>query len=182
MLLRSSVCVVLLAAGTAPLARAEKLSYHEVKTDAAGHILPWYGGGPSQAYDHVVRLVWDFWKNMRPCPNGVPYYLQHQVWKPDQDDSRGLGGDQIPMALSSWNLLYGYLGDESIQQNMSSMADLLAGNRVCRDRRCAGPTYLILTTLNYTPGGTTETCVPEKAFCNRTRRPASRPSSSCCSR
>ena len=123
MLLRSSLCVVLLAAGTAPLSRAEKLSYHEVKTDAAGHILPWYGGGPSQAYDHVVRLVWDFWKNMRPCPNGVPYYMQHQVWKPDLEDSRGLGGDQIPMALSSWNLLYGYLGDEAIRRNMTYMAD-----------------------------------------------------------
>jgi hypothetical protein len=34
-----------------------------------------------------------------------------------------LGGDQINMALSSWNLLYGYLGDPDIQKNMTQMAD-----------------------------------------------------------
>ncbi|HVN80257.1 MAG TPA: hypothetical protein VMW38_14775 [Terriglobia bacterium] len=102
---------------------AEKIGYHEVKTDASGRIVPWYGTGPSQAYDHVVRLVFNFWLNMRNCPNDVPYYLQHQVWKPGQDDSRGLGGDQIPMALSSWNLLHGYLGDPAVKQNMILMAD-----------------------------------------------------------
>ena len=34
-----------------------------------------------------------------------------------------MGGDQINMALSSWNLLYGYLGDPDIQKNMTQMAD-----------------------------------------------------------
>lgn len=97
--------------------------YHDVKTDASGGIVPWYSGSPSVAYDHDIRLLWDFWKNMRNSPNGVPYYLQHQVWKEHEDDPRGLGGDQINMALDSWNLLYGYLGDPSIQQNMIMMAD-----------------------------------------------------------
>ena len=99
------------------------IGYHEVKTDAGGRIVPWYGSGPSQAYDHVVRLVFGFWTRMRECTNGVPYYLQHQVWKPDADDQRGLGGDQIPMALSSWHLLYGYLGDPAVKDNMILMAD-----------------------------------------------------------
>ncbi len=99
------------------------IGYHEVKTDAAGKIVPWYGSGPSQAYDHVVRLVFEFWLKIRNCPNGVPLYLQHQVWKAETDDPRGLGGDQIPMALSSWNLLHGYLGDERARQNMVLMAD-----------------------------------------------------------
>ncbi len=99
------------------------IGYHEVKTDPSGKIVPWFGSGPSESYDHVVRLVFRFWMNMRKCPNGVPYYLQHQVWKPEQDDPRGLGGDQIPMALSSWNLLHGYLGDPAIVDNMKLMAD-----------------------------------------------------------
>jgi hypothetical protein len=99
------------------------IQYHEVKVDASGRIVPWYGAGPSEAYDHIVRILFDFWVNMRKCPNGVPYYLQHQVWKPDQDDARGIGGDQIPMALSSWNLLYGYLGDKAVKDNMVLMAD-----------------------------------------------------------
>src|ERR1035438_4238625 len=60
---------------------------------------------------------------MRQCPNGVPMYMQHQVWKPNEEDPRGLGGDQINMALSSWNLLYGYLGDTSVRDNMTYMAD-----------------------------------------------------------
>lgn len=119
MMRRAALLLLLLAfAGM-----AETLGYHEVKTDSAGSILPWYGSGPAQAYDHVVRLVWNFWREMRACPNGVPYYLQHQVWKPDQDDSRGLGGDQISMALSSWNLLHGYLGDPAVKANMIVQAD-----------------------------------------------------------
>lgn len=99
------------------------IGYHEARTDAGGRIVPWFGTGPSQAYDHVVRQLFDFWIKMRKCPNGVPYYLQHQVWKPDADDPRGLGGDQIPMALSSWRLLYGYLGDPAVKDNMILMAD-----------------------------------------------------------
>jgi hypothetical protein len=99
------------------------IQYHEVKVDATGKIVPWYGSGPSEAYDHMVRIVFDFWVKIRNCPNGVPLYLQHQVWKADQDDPRGLGGDQIPMALSSWNLLYGYLGDKAVRDNMVLMAD-----------------------------------------------------------
>jgi hypothetical protein len=102
---------------------AQKIQYHDVKVDSTGRIVPWYGSGPSQAYDHVIRLVFNFWVNIRKCPNGVPYYLQHQVWRADKDDPRGIGGDQIPMALSSWNLLYGYLGDETVKENMVFMAD-----------------------------------------------------------
>ena len=63
---------------------AEQLGYHDIKTDASGKIVPWYGSGPSEAYDHDVRLLFAFWKNMRNCPNGVPMYMQHQVWKPDK--------------------------------------------------------------------------------------------------
>ena len=70
-----------------------------------------------------MRLTWRFWHEMRRCENGVPYYLQHQVWKPGQDDPRGLGGDQIPMALSSWNLLHAYTGDEAVVADMRLMAD-----------------------------------------------------------
>ena len=101
----------------------DKFGYHEVRTDSQGGIVPWYGSGPSEAYDHNLRLIWNFWITMRNCQNGVPYYLQHQVWKAEADDPRGLGGDQIDMALSSWNLLYGYLGDPAIKQNMVLMAD-----------------------------------------------------------
>ncbi|MFN7994136.1 MAG: hypothetical protein U0Q18_11065 [Bryobacteraceae bacterium] len=105
-----------------PAVRGETLIYHDIKTDSAGKIVPWYGT-PSQTYDRNIRALFQFWKDMRNCPNGVPMYMQHQVWKPAEEDKRGLGGDQISMALSSWNLLYGYLGDASVRDNMVYMAD-----------------------------------------------------------
>src|SRR5580692_5907180 len=116
---------VLLGMASLPVAAraGDRIGYHEVRTDASGRIVPWYGADSMQAYDHVVRQVWNFWITMRACPNGVPYYLLHQVWKPDRDDPRGLGGDQINMALSSWNLLYGYLGDPAVRANQRLIAD-----------------------------------------------------------
>jgi hypothetical protein len=112
-----------LGAGSGKLSGADTIGYHEVRLDAGKKLVPWCGSSPGEAYDHVIRKVWSFWITMRNCPNGVPYYLLHQVWKPDRDDPRGLGGDQISMALSSWNLLYGYLGDRAVHENMRRIAD-----------------------------------------------------------
>ncbi len=114
------VSAVLAAAQAKP--DENKIGYHDVRSDGTA-IVPWYHPDPSVAYDHAIRLVWNFWAGVRKCPNGVPYYLQHQVWTPDKDDSRGIGGDQIPMALSSWDLLYSYLGDPKVKANMIEMAD-----------------------------------------------------------
>ncbi|MBA7588400.1 hypothetical protein ES708_30456 [subsurface metagenome] len=49
--------------------------------------------------------------------------MNHQVWKKDVNDYRGIGGDQIQMALSSWALLYSYTGNKRILENMKFMAD-----------------------------------------------------------
>ena len=100
----------------------ELLGYHEIQVDDDGAIVPWYSENPGVAYDHGIDLVWNWWKNLETCPNGVKYYLQHQVWSPTHDP-RGLGGDQIAMALSSWSLLYAYSGDPSVLQNMRDIAD-----------------------------------------------------------
>jgi len=101
----------------------QHIVYHDVKTDANGAIVPWYDDRPSVAYDHDIRLLWKFWREMRTCGPGIPYYLQHQVWKENEDDSRGLGGDQINMAMDSWNLMYGYVGDPALHENMIMMAN-----------------------------------------------------------
>lgn len=113
---------VLVCASLVSAQSGERIGYHAVKTDSKGKLVAWHGGSDAATYDYVVRRLWNFWMGMKPCPNGVPYYLQHQVWKPEEDP-RGLGGDQINMALSSWNLLYGYLGDPAIRANMVQMAD-----------------------------------------------------------
>ena len=50
---------------------SEDLVYRPIETDRDGNIIPWYSPNLGEAYDHNVRLVWDFWKNMRTCDNGV---------------------------------------------------------------------------------------------------------------
>src|SRR4030042_1549472 len=79
---------------------ADTIQYHPVRLDSDGNILPWYSSNPGESYDTVISLVWNFWKNMETDSNGLKYYLNHQVWRPEHD-MRGLGGDQTHMALSS---------------------------------------------------------------------------------
>jgi hypothetical protein len=101
----------------------EMLIYHLIKTDKSGKIIPWYDASPGKAYNHVIQQVWNFWDSMRRDMNGLPYYMNHQVWNPAFDDPRGIGGDQFAMALSSWRLLYAYTGNERVKTNMYFIAD-----------------------------------------------------------
>ena len=102
---------------------SDTIQYHTVRVNRAdGSILPWYSADKGASYDTVLMLVWNFWKNMETDSNGLKYYMNHQVWKPEHD-MRGLGGDQINMALSSWTLLYAYTGDTTVLDNMKYMAD-----------------------------------------------------------
>jgi hypothetical protein len=101
----------------------EILIYHPIQTDAKGKIVPWYNADPGKAYDHIVNIVWNFWDTMRHDMNGLPYYMNHQVWNADFNDPRGIGGDQFAMALSSWKLYYPYSGNERVKANMYFLAD-----------------------------------------------------------
>jgi len=102
---------------------SDTIQYHSVRISRAdGSILPWYSSDCGKSYDTVLMLVWDFWKNMETDSNGLKYYMNHQVWKAEHD-MRGLGGDQINMALSSWALLYAYTGYQEIVENMRYIAD-----------------------------------------------------------
>ncbi len=102
---------------------SDTIQYHAVRIARAdSSILPWFSADRGASYDTVVKLVWNFWKNMETDSNGLKYYMNHQVWKPEHD-MRGLGGDQINMALSSWTLLYAYSGDVTVVENMKYLAD-----------------------------------------------------------
>lgn len=112
----------------------DTLVFHRIRVDKDGHVLPWASNDLGRAYDQVIRSVWKFWDTMVSDRNGLPYYMNHQVWTPRLDDHRGIGGDQIAMALSSWQLLYQYIGEVSnprlnpysrdrIVENMKFMAD-----------------------------------------------------------
>ncbi|MCY7422709.1 MAG: hypothetical protein LH478_13320, partial [Chitinophagaceae bacterium] len=98
------------------------LVFHPIKTNEQGKIIPWYNDEPGIAYDFVINATWHFWDTMRRDMNGLPYFMNHQVWRP-QNDPRGLGGDQLAMALSSWQLLYQYSGNENVKENMKFIAD-----------------------------------------------------------
>ncbi|MBK7215401.1 MAG: hypothetical protein IPH88_19405 [Bacteroidales bacterium] len=101
----------------------ENLIYHDIQTDAKGMIVPWYNPDNAVSFDHCINLVWNFWDKMRTDPNGLPYYMNHQVWEENFNDRRGIGGDQIQMALSAWRMLYAYSGNEAVKTNMRFMAD-----------------------------------------------------------
>lgn len=128
-IMKTSVIIAGLMFGTMSMVRAQEtvttdtLTYHAIRIDTHHHILPWYNPDPGISYDHVLHLVWHFWSHMRRDYNGLPYYMNHQVWKPDVDDRRGIGGDQLFMALSSWRLWYQYTGDENVKENMKFIAD-----------------------------------------------------------
>ncbi|HEY2720426.1 MAG TPA: hypothetical protein VGI82_01790 [Chitinophagaceae bacterium] len=106
----------------AALGQNETLLYHTIQTDKDGNITPWYNADPAKSYDHVINLVWNFWDTMRTDINGLPYYMNHQVWRTGFDDPRGMGGDQLQMALSSWRFLYEYTGNERVKENMCFIA------------------------------------------------------------
>lgn len=99
------------------------LVFHPIRTDGQGKIISWCDDEPGQAFDHVINTVWSFWDTMRIDMNGLPYYMNHQVWRPGINDRRGIGGDQLSMALSSWRLLYQYSGNEKVKENMKFIAD-----------------------------------------------------------
>ena len=103
----------------------EKLfHYHNIHLNAADQtILPWYSTDAGRSFDFVINRVWNFWNGMRNDKNGLPYYMNHQVWRGDFNDRRGIGGDQFSMALSSWNLLYCYSGNEAVKEEMKFIAD-----------------------------------------------------------
>ena len=102
----------------------EKLLYHNIVVNESDNsILPWYSTDLGESYDFIINRIWDFWDTMRSDKNGLPYYMNHQVWRDDFNDRRGVGGDQFAMALSSWNLYYGYSGNEGVKEEMKFIAD-----------------------------------------------------------
>lgn len=102
---------------------SDTIMYHPVRINKAdGSILPWFSADKGASYDTCLMLIWNFWKNMEMDSNGLKYYMNHQVWR-SEHDMRGLGGDQINMALSSWALLYAYTGYPEVIENMRYIAD-----------------------------------------------------------
>jgi len=102
----------------------DTIQYHPIRISKADNsLLPWYSSDPGKSYDFVINATWNFWDTMRTDLNGLPYYMNHQVWKAEVNDTRGVAGSQFEMALSSWRLLYQYSGNERIKENMKFIGD-----------------------------------------------------------
>ena len=43
---------------------SDTLMYHAIQTDKDGLIIPWYSPDPGDSYDHILGLVWQYWKNL----------------------------------------------------------------------------------------------------------------------
>ncbi len=124
MCLRIFLILLMLGRTLVPFAQEkEKLIYHTIRTDKNGKLIPWYDADPGKSFNHIVNIVWNFWDTMRRDYNGLPYYMNHQVWNASFNDPRGIGGDQFAMALSSWRLYYPYSGNEKVKINMLFIAD-----------------------------------------------------------
>lgn len=119
----TSVFLCWLSFGICKLVAQDRFLQHAVRTDSNGIIIPWYHPDPSIAFDHTIDIVWDWWDHIRSDYNGLPYYMNHQVWNPKFNDPRGIGGDQIAMALSSFIPYYAYSGNERVKANMLFQAD-----------------------------------------------------------
>lgn len=102
------------------------LVFHPIKTDKNGNIIPWISDKPNVAYNQIINKLWNFWDTIRTDFNGLPYYMNHQVWLPGNNDGRGLGGDQMAQAISSWQLLYQYTGNERVKENLKFIAEYYA--------------------------------------------------------
>ena len=94
--------------------RGELLQYHNIQADKNGNIIPWYSADVAKAYDHNIRLVWNFWINMRRDPNGLPYYMDHQVWNKNIDDPRGIAPAIFPQLENAIQKYY-WLGSFQLQ-------------------------------------------------------------------
>ena len=102
-------------------------SFHEVKTDAQGMILPWYSSDYGIAFAHAVTNAWGWRKKLGNDRGGVRYHMTHQVWSPS-GDGRGVAGLQFAQMLGPWILLYACTGDQAVIGDMTMTADIYLDN------------------------------------------------------
>jgi len=113
-----------------------KLIFHDIQTDAQGKIVPWFSPDPGTGYDHVLNLVWRYWKYMANFSSNDPEF--HRRYRQTAGvkkyfvfrtlDEPGVGGDQFAMMLSSWSLYYAYSGNPEVLEDMRNEADLYMAN------------------------------------------------------
>ncbi len=104
----------------------DRLNGHRVALDAKGRLLSWVTP-QDRAYDHVVRLGWDFIENKVPVePNGLKTYLTHSTFDPATlhgtdwpHNPAGLYAMFVDSALG----YYAYSSDAAVLDRVREMLD-----------------------------------------------------------
>ena len=111
----------------------ESFNSHKVILDKQGKIIPW-SVPVENAYDHFLRLRWDFIKTKVPnCPGPAPRssYPQYYFYCAFRDKNGVLVpdtwmndvGEKIPNWLESARYYYAYTGDASVMQIVKGLMD-----------------------------------------------------------
>jgi len=131
-----AVLSFLLSAQSPEVGNRKHLIYHDIQTDERGNIVPWYDKDPGIAYDHILHLIWNYWKNVPLYSNNDPeFHKRYKAYGGVKKyfvartlDDMGVGGDQFAMILSSWALYYQYTGDPEVLVDMRNQADTYLTN------------------------------------------------------
>ncbi|MEO8659537.1 MAG: hypothetical protein ABI693_13785, partial [Bryobacteraceae bacterium] len=127
------IAAATLLAGASPATSQELFNNHAVTLDTQGKLLPW--GGPAQkAYDHFLRLRWNFIKTRAPDSPGPPprssypqYFFYCAYWdrngKLEADTAMNDVGEKIPNWVENARLYYAYTGDASVMGIVKRMVD-----------------------------------------------------------
>lgn len=107
-----------------PVFAEDVFNTHKVILDSQNKIIPWFGPA-EKAYDHFLRLRWDFIKTKAPNSPGPPprsSYPQYYFYCAYRDRNGTLEpdpwmndvGEKIPNWFESARLYYAYTGDASV--------------------------------------------------------------------
>jgi len=116
-----------------PVFAEDVFNTHKVILDSQNKIIPWFGPA-EKAYDHFLRLRWDFIKTKAPNSPGPPprsSYPQYYFYCAYRDRDGTLEpdpwmndvGEKIPNWFESARLYYAYTGDASVMAIVKDLVD-----------------------------------------------------------
>ena len=118
---------------SAPAFAEEVFNTHQVVLDSQNKLIPW-SVPAAKAYDHFLRLRWEFIKTKVPNSPGPPprssypqYYFYCAYWdkngKLEPDSWMNDVGEKVPNWFESARLYYAYTGDASVMTIVKNLID-----------------------------------------------------------
>jgi len=116
-----------------PVFAEDVFNTHKVILDSQNKIIPWFGPA-EEAYDHFLRLRWDFIKTKAsnspgpPPRSSYPQYFFYCAYRDrngtlEPDPWMNDVGEKIPNWFESARLYYAYTGDASVMAIVKDLVD-----------------------------------------------------------